>query len=517
MLDIQEIKAEVGFTEIKLNEAELVTESDIIIHIINTEEIMSVLNTFSSNILELETKYRDLLEHTVNHLRHVVQTIIPKERRSKRGLFNAVGMASKWIFGTMDDQDRVKIEQSLQDLSSNSHQLEINSLQQIRINDQFNKTFNQIKQIIEQDRILISTQLDSIQKRGLQENLYLDQLFKIQLLKDKIEHILENIASARHGIFHPNILTDEEIKEYNIDFHKLQYVKLGAAKFENSLIIFAIKIPKEFETIQLRMIMPMPNKNFKEIFGDNEIVFEYKNQMYKYENLKTLNELSLSKNCIFSNNCNLIRNNKTEIIEIDQETIVIKNAVKLMINQTCDDRNLTINNNVLIHYNNCTIKILGHKFSNVKAVLHERFYYPKSQNFSNFSTKLTFEDIILESEKNLNKIEHLDQHKNISYVMDVLIIVAFIAFVIIFIKNKIKVLYRIRENSNLKEGAVMYTTPRAVENHVKVPHLEPANAGTLHSSDLQPTELKIDELLRQLELPSSQCVSHHDNMETAPH
>lgn len=499
MLEINEIKEEAGYAEIRLNKVDIVTNSDIIIHVIDKEEIITILDNFSNNINELDERYRDILQSTIGHLRNRVQTLVTQEKRVKRGLINAVGTVSKWMFGTMDDQDRSKIEEHIKNLNNKEYQLEINSLKQVRINDHFNRTFEQIKQIIESDRVLIVNQLNSIKNQNVQGYLYLDQLFKIQLLKDRIEHILDNIASARHGIIHPNILTDEEIKEYNIDFHKLQYIKLGVAKSGSSLLMFAIKVPKTFETVQLKIIMPMPNNNFKEIYSENEIVFEYSNQVYHYENSKTINELAISKHCVFYKNCNLVRNNKTEIIEIDEETIVIKNAIKLKIYQNCDERNVTINGNVLIHYNNCTIKILNQKFSNVKAEYHERFHYPKGQNYSNFVDKLTFEDIIFENEQNSDKIENLDHHKNISYMMDFLIICGLIVLLIILMRNKIRTLYRIQENSNLKGGVVTYAAPRATFKNAKVQNLEddrgPQSACTLPASN---SPEKLTEFLHSL-------------------
>lgn len=84
--------------------------------------------------------------------------------------------------------------------------------------------------------------------------------------------------------------------------------------------------------------------------------------------------MTISKHCIFRQNFKLEKNQNTEIIQIDEETI--KNAKDLKLNQSCDDRNLTINKNVLIHRSNCKIKSLDHYFSNTKDKFAERFFYP---------------------------------------------------------------------------------------------------------------------------------------------
>lgn len=64
--------------------------------------------------------------------------------------------------------------------------------------------------------IEIQSNLNSIiQKHQLgmsstEEALYSEQLFRLQILQEKVNHIQDNVASARHGILNPNILTDEE-------------------------------------------------------------------------------------------------------------------------------------------------------------------------------------------------------------------------------------------------------------------------------------------------------------------
>lgn len=339
--------------------------------------------------------------------------------RSKRGLVNAVGTLSNWLFGTMDDKDRIEIQKHLNTVDKNNHNLIINSQKQIRINEHFNNTFKQIKNIIESDRNIILSEFNKIKKMNqpiIENNLYCDQLFKIQMIKDKIEHIQDNVASARYGMLHPNILTDDEIKEYEIDINKLQYIKLGIAKFEHNLLIFAIKIPKTFSKVQLKTLIPIPNKEYNEIDFPIEIIFEYNNLTYRYENLKMLNELSISKHCVFKKNCELVKNKLSEIISIDDETIVIKNALEISINQTCNERNLILSGNFLIHFNNCTIKILDHTFLNIKKIFEERFYYEKNPNvIYNFTNKILFQDIVLENKDNIDKITELKFHKNIAY------------------------------------------------------------------------------------------------------
>lgn len=456
LLEINNISSNTGFVKINLDKEQLVTQTDIIIHIIHPTEILNLLDDISNRTDVLNSNQETILQTEILDLKNKLKTIIPN-KRPRRGIINGVGTMSKWLFGTMDEQDRQNIEKHLQTVDHNNHLLITNYNEQITINQQFHKTIKQLKSIIEGDRSILLNQINNLQKSLIQQNLYLDLLFKIQLIKEKIEIIQDNLASIRHGIVHPNILTEEEIEKYEIDFYKLQYIKLGLAQFEKDSLLLAIKIPRKIKTIQLEIIIPVPNKENKEINYPNEIIFTYNNKTYKYEKLKTLNELSLSKNCIFKNNCELINCKLTEIIQIDEETIVIKNANKIKVNQSCDNRNIILTDHALIHFNNCTLKILDHNFSNVKESIQQRFYYPLNQTF-NFKNKVTFNDVVIETENNIEKIKELKFHKKFSYVLDIIFFVIGIIGAIALLKKfgYLKINKRIQENSYLEEGEVTY-------------------------------------------------------------
>lgn len=464
-LEVNNIDTDSGFAEINLDKTDLVTQTSIIIHIINPDEIINVLNTITDKLENLGLERKTILQTEVNHLINKIKTITPKTKRIKRGLVNAIGMTSKWLFGTLDEQDRLDIEEHFKILEYNQNNLINNANEQIKINHQFNKTFYNLKTVIENDRTIIENHINKISEPILQQNLYNDLLFKIQLVKEKIDTIQNNLASARHGIVHPNILTNEEIENYEIDFYKLQYIKLGVAKFEKSSLLFAIKIPRKVKQIQLKIIIPLPNKLGKEIDFIQETVFEYNNLTYQYKPFKTLNELEISKHCIFKQNCKLINNNLTEIIQIDEETIIIKNANNNILNQSCDKRNISLFGNILIHFNNCTLNIIDHYFSNLKDVIYERFYYPNKQKFENFQNKITFDDIIIKNQINEKNINKLYYQKNMAYGLTTVIIFIILAIVTIKVfafkklfkdKNIVK---RIQENSKSNEGEVTYTPP----------------------------------------------------------
>lgn len=61
-------------------------------------------------------------------------------RRQKRGLINQIGTVGKWLFGSMDNGDRKKIDQHIQNIEHGIQDTIQTVNQQIHINDYFNRT-----------------------------------------------------------------------------------------------------------------------------------------------------------------------------------------------------------------------------------------------------------------------------------------------------------------------------------------------------------------------------------------
>lgn len=459
-LTTNELKDQIGFTDIQLGLQDIVKETDIVVHIINVEELENILNQMTDNIILMKTTHEDVLQQELLEVRNKLLTLIPKRNRQKRGLINAIGSMSKWLFGTMDEYDRQDIHNHLLQTNESVHQ-------QIVVNDYFNSAINQLKQIVKSDRQEIEKGLNSINKKIDKEyelNIYLQQLMKIQLLKNKIDHIQDNIVSAKYGIIHPNILTSKEILKYEIDYNKLKYIQLGTAMFNNTYIIFGIKIPKSFVQVNIRNIIPIPNKEHNEIDAKIEKIFMYEEKIYKFEENKYFRQLKPSTHCVLRGNCKLIKNTEFEVISIDIKTVVVKNAVNVSVQHTCNENKTIVNGNCIVKFNNCSIEIKDYYFSNRIENDDTKIVTVKYENIKNFTRKLTFSDIIEENENNILNIKKLKYHSSISYGCNFLLaIIVIITLIIVITKHKhikIKMNNRIQENSILKGGEVTYSIPK---------------------------------------------------------
>ncbi|XP_049308582.1 uncharacterized protein LOC125777521 [Bactrocera dorsalis] len=158
---IDKIESNKGYIEIQTGDADIVKSYVTILHVINPLEISNLLNEIESNIKSANLQVgQAILNMQIKFIRSKINTITP--HRQKRGLLNAVGTVQKWLYGTMDDNDRQDLEQHLNIIDTNNHKAIETINKQIDINTNFNKTFLELKRLMHNDRDMISAKLNSI-------------------------------------------------------------------------------------------------------------------------------------------------------------------------------------------------------------------------------------------------------------------------------------------------------------------------------------------------------------------
>lgn len=437
ILQINPVTEESGYAQIKLRKVEVVNQTSTILHLIDTKELNLIVNQIENNIRKLDLHNREIVELELKTIKSKLKSIIPLELRKKRGLLNIVGHIQKWLVGVMDDDDRQEILEHLKIVDENSHNIIETVNKQIYINTHFNESIQTLKSTIEDDRENIKKTLASFENRHseiIRRILYTDQMLKLSYLKEKIEHIQENIVSAKHHIFHPSILTSEEIDKFQLDFFKLKFMKIDILNYKDGILIFVIKIPINYIETDLKMILALPNKNYMEINEPNGYVIKIGNNVLQYEENVYFKNLRKSKHCTLSNNCNFKFNNKTEIEAFDDDMILVKNANNLEIIQDCDSRRLIINKNYLLTFYNCKININNQTFQNQKTIVQDKYFYPSNELPKSDTVPTLFKPIELKNFENIREVEELKFHKNISYGVNVTLLIAIIVIVIVIIK-----------------------------------------------------------------------------------
>ena len=172
----------------------------------------------------------------IKTIKHKIETIIP--HRHKRGLVYFRGTVFKWIFGTMNDNDRDEIEGHLKTVDINVHNSISSINKQIRINTDFKANLESLKERIRKNQELTENLLnDSLKLNGIiiKQLHFLQVVTDLKLLTKEIEKLQENvILFAKHHIMGRSFLTTEEIEYYGVDLNKMQELKSSPLKTELS-------------------------------------------------------------------------------------------------------------------------------------------------------------------------------------------------------------------------------------------------------------------------------------------
>ncbi|XP_055386956.1 repetitive organellar protein-like [Condylostylus longicornis] len=305
IITLEKIDTESGFTTIQQEEIPIVESYTKILHIIDLNEIEYTIKTIESYINESYKLSQDdiifkTLTDKINKIKHTTKTLIPY--RHKRALMNVGGSFLKWIFGTMDEDDKIEIEEHMKNSEQNTHNLITNYNNQIKINDNIQNNLNILQKTINKNHILIDKLLNdvSVENKNITKQLqYLQILTNINLLNDEIEKIQENVIFSKHQIMSRSILTPEEIDLYDIDVFKIQELKSSLATTNDNKLVFVLAIPilSNEKAIKYK-IFGLPNSKFELVDIPNSDIISFKNKTYYLTQERYIKKLQLTSNCI---------------------------------------------------------------------------------------------------------------------------------------------------------------------------------------------------------------------------
>lgn len=458
---LQPIMETNGYIEINNSNSSIPIESDLILHYMDVKETTDILLEMRNDLNTLNTNEQIFIKNEIDTLLSKLKTITPNNRQ-KRGLINLVGNAWKYLFGTMDNTDQEDITNHFNTVDTNIHNSITNLNQQIKINDHLNKTILLIRDTLAQNQKNSMHFMEGLHKSVrdiLKRTIYLESLLILTTIRNHIEHIQNYITTAQNGISDASILTKQEIEDYEINISKIKYLRTAILEKNNELI-FVIKIPKTFQYVQIITIIPMPYLN-KEIEAGIENTFIYNNETFTYKENNYINECRISKHCTITKTCKLVKNDNTEIININDQTIIVKNARNNTITNNYNNTKNVLNGNFLIQYNNCTLTIANKKFSNQNKMYLDKIIVPKFRNIT-FNSTLTMEEVKLKTIQNLKEIEEIKyNNKMISYVIPPIVVVPLIIILIFLLYDKCKTHNkRIQENPLSRGGGVTYILPQ---------------------------------------------------------
>lgn len=463
-LYIEELQSEEGYAEISLGEAEIVSRYDYIIHTVSLAEINDLVGQFRNTLNSVDkSPYKQLAWHEISDLENILHTLHP--HRTTRGLINAGGSLLKFVWGTMDDDDRQNIETHQQTIDENNHILIETVNQQVLINNNFNQSIVTLRDTVANDRKIFAEGLQAttaLGKEAINDGMVIIQLIQIQALKNKLQVLQQCITSAKQGIMSPALLTTREIEIFNIDFDKLKGLRIGLVQWINDKLSIVIKVPATTLTTTKKLIIPIPNQQRYEIISDAEIIVEINNDTYTWEEGKSIFELKTTKNCVTRRKCAIRLEKMEKIIEINSNQIVLINIRNQSLESTCDQRVLQLRGNYFVNFNNCTIIIDGARFSNKVVRATQTFVLPKYQKTLTTERIISFQDIALQQEENIKTIEELKFHKTTTAAVGgigILMIIGLLITVIILCRRQGKINIKVAQ-PGLHKGFIRNTLIR---------------------------------------------------------
>lgn len=362
----------------------------------NVKNIEKVLQTFKQH--GTITDAIKITNLKLNELKNKIASLTPN-KRSKRGLFNGLGTAIKFISGNMDDKDAQHLNKEIEDLKQNKLTTEINIAKQHNLNTQMIERFKNLTSHInkEQNKMeiylkqLSQTESNRIYKQEstLEEIQYLNQInYNIDLLSEHITNLAESVVLAKLNIISKLILNKNELEiiykhivnqSVNLVSDEHIYELLGLQAYYNSSnIIFNIKIPiLSVERFNFYHIIPLPINDTKQIIIKPYVIYN-ENTVHYFDT--TCTKLEQTYYCPTSQHQETIKesaclgqllsnkiprcaiNNVGKISKIwqpEDNYIILINVLKTLVNSTCSSNPNFIEDTALIHFKDCTINING--------------------------------------------------------------------------------------------------------------------------------------------------------------
>lgn len=404
-LEVQDLKIGQGYILIRGEEIKIIENYSKILHVINLTLWTDNLELIQHNVDKLDDKneYPNII-HGLNQLTREIESLTEKNRK-KRALLNIVGKGLKYLTGTMDYEDEQEIKTRLS-LNEENNKNVIDGLnEQVKINTKFYENIYNVTKHINKQQTEIKKQFSTINNEIDRENFKITSMqhafqiqYDIQLLSDQVKKVKESILLSQLGLLGKDILSPNEIDKFNITLEKLKDIKSTTILHENQ-IIFIIMIPNYVNNKFHRVyIEPIPNLNYlelstmyKSIITDGKTNYVDKNKILKKDDLIVINNECILN--IFKKNttCNFVKNANTEIKQLTNNIVILKNINKTEIEHNCNDFKLEISGNYAIKFENCIIKINNVKYENF--MYYENFIIPNLSNVKiknielNFSTK----------------------------------------------------------------------------------------------------------------------------------
>ncbi|KAK7602595.1 hypothetical protein V9T40_008184 [Parthenolecanium corni] len=281
------------------------TEEDKITSLKSYEPAFNQLEPFivRANLKDFDTTILIDIKHIEEQFHNLFTTV--ESIRVKRGIIDGIGIASKWLFGTMDSDDAEQIDQKIQNFTSSNTAMQDLISHQIKLVNSSINNFEANNRIFERNNDRIQVLLKTIkndlisnnQTRAIENFYNTYELFQNQRVhvQAEIETLQSTISFAKRDILHPAVLTPEGLmrilKSATLPLQRTFPISLNSniaeryadlsiihTKIKGNHLLFCISIPLVKETeYSLHSIIPLPSPN-----PSNPQIFNFISTKFSY-------------------------------------------------------------------------------------------------------------------------------------------------------------------------------------------------------------------------------------------
>lgn len=292
---------------INLLSTRIITSKHTFVSYLNVTDFVNIKNDLKLQLHFVQTK-KNLGNHTLNLIEqaNILLSYIDNSlrmfhsnKRSKRGLINIGGKFSKWLFGTLDDEDGKRINSILSHLDKNDHLLQERINEQISLSKEIITKTNISLSKIKSNLISVNKLINKFSERINEINTLELIINSLLILQIQLNQITNAVTFANLNRVHPNFLPldilTSLIKKMNTSYPRNQLVHfknsqsyysfLGIQQiFKDNKIIFLIHFPilmaANFKTY---FVYPIPINNKIILPQKPFLVLNERNDLYEYQ------------------------------------------------------------------------------------------------------------------------------------------------------------------------------------------------------------------------------------------
>lgn len=291
----EELQTQNGIFLSKLGEAKVIIDKYSILTYFDTTQILSQirqLRNFDSQVTLLNQEPSKFLM-IINNLEEDLQTINDiadtHVNRRKRGLFNAIGYVSKFLWGTPDADDDIFYRNNIEKLKNDDSTVQLLLKRQIQLINNTVNNFEHNQLIFQENEKKINTQLrefetfmELTEKARIKDekeihinSLQNTETILLEQIEKEISTLREALLHAKANILHPAVLTPrkflltlEKLKFTNKQFpftldikNIAKYFTIGKLHTESieNTIIFLCELPLvEYDVYDTYELTPFP-------------------------------------------------------------------------------------------------------------------------------------------------------------------------------------------------------------------------------------------------------------------